>query len=207
MLVIIVHIRIIRKLDGLVPYGTALVPGCGRGYDVTLLAHEQREALGLDISPTAIAAATSRLDSLSAEECGVKGHAKFSTTSFFDMTVANSNYFDFIYDYTFLCALDPSIREAWADKMAELLRPSTGELLTLIFPIVEHTSEGPLSGPPFPVSLKLLEDLLVPRGFECLELRLLPPELCHQGRDGTTAGSAASGVGRWRKQSVEQIRH
>ena len=183
-------------LDGLVPFGRALVPGCGRGYDVTALAHDKRIVLGLDISTTAIDAATERLQSLSDEECSSKSNAQFSTSSFFDFTISNDEYFDFIYDYTFLCALNPSIRETWADKMTELLRPGSGELFTLIFPIAE--SSEPLSGPPFPVSLQLLKDLLIPRGFECLELRMLPPELCHPGRDGSDS-IGASGLGRWRK--------
>jgi len=185
--------------DGKIPFGRALVPGCGRGYDVTALSHEKRYVLGLDISTTAIEAARRRLETLSTSDCANRENAIFSTESFFDLdTTLEENKFDFIYDYTFLCALDPSIREDWANKMAALLRPGTGELLTLIYPIMEL--EG---GPPFKVSMQLFEELLLPRNFECLELQMLPSELCHPGRDGTDPSRLAfTAVGRWRKKNA-----
>jgi hypothetical protein len=99
--------------------------------------------------------------------------------------------FNFIYDYTFLCALDPSIRGQWAAKMADLITPG-GQLLTLIYPICDK-----VDGPPFAVNLDLIRQLLEPVGFECIELDMLPTELCHPGRDGTGPGGAKSGTGRW----------
>lgn len=39
-------------------------------------------------------------------------------------------------------ALDPTVREAWADHMVSLLKPE-GELVTLIFPIVEKVRNFP----------------------------------------------------------------
>jgi hypothetical protein len=104
--------------------------------------------------------------------------------SFFDLpSDTDEAKFDFIYDYTFLCALDPSIRTLWASKMADLIKPG-GELLTLIFPISE-IKEG---GPPFKVSLEAVKNLLTPVGFESFQLELLPSDLCHEGRDGIAVG-------------------
>lgn len=40
--------------DGKIPNGRALVPGCGRGYDVGLLASASRHVTGLDLSTTGI---------------------------------------------------------------------------------------------------------------------------------------------------------
>lgn len=189
-----------------VPYGRALVPGCGRGYDVTALADEKRYVLGLDIAEGAIRAANERLDkiALSLEDNAakiLKENSEFDVTSFFDLNLSAPNLFDFVYDYTFLCALDPSIRTDWATKMSQIIK-SGGELLTLIFPIIDD--ESYTSGPPFKVTLETYSDLLIPAGFECLELRDLPPELSHEGRDGQSkrnsnsfAGSSA--VGRWRR--------
>ena len=173
-----------------IPIGRALVPGCGRGYDVTALASPQRTVLGLDISDIAIESAKLRLMSLNDEDC-YKDGISFSTASFFDV----EGLFDFIYDYTFLCALHPSVRKLWAEKMSDLLQKG-GELLTLIYPIIDGDHE---SGPPYKVSLELLKELLFPVGFECIELAILPTELCHDGRDGTGPFAAKSGVGRWRK--------
>ena len=44
------------------------------------------------------------------------------------------NSFDFAYDYTFLCALQPDMREQWASTYARLLKPD-GVLMTVVFPI------------------------------------------------------------------------
>ena len=185
-----------------IPNGRALVPGCGRGYDVTALAAPGRYVLGLDIAEKAVEAARDRRDALSEDQCASKENADFQTTSFFDLDVSDPNSkFDFIYDYTFLCALDPSIRTLWAEQMARLTKPN-GELLTLIFPIRPPDE----AGPPFQVSLELYKELLLPVGFECLELELLPSELCHTGRDGTEVTYdgkpkvfGTSGIGHWRK--------
>jgi len=189
--------------EGKVPEGRALVPGCGRGYDVTVLSTPTRAVLGLDIAEKAVQAARERMAALPESEC-YKQNAVFSTSSFFGLDAQpvplpldeSSTQFDFIYDYTFLCALDPSVRGEWAAQMGKLVKPG-GELLTLVFPI--RVDDG--HGPPFAVSLDLLKDLLLPVGFECLELELLPPELCHKGRDGSSdkAVGGKSGVGRWRK--------
>ena len=69
-----------------------------------------------------------------------------------------------------------------------------GILMTLIFPICDKPD-----GPPFNVSLELIENLLIPVGFEKIECRLLDKEDCHQGRDGSGSWGAMSGLGRWRK--------
>jgi len=139
-----------------IPAGKALVPGCGRGYDVTALADEHRYVLGLDIAPKAIEAARDRLDKLSSDDCKCKPNAHFATTSFFSLPEQDSSLYDFIYDYTFLCALHPSVRTMWAHKMSRLVRPD-GVLLTLIFPIREMDDDGP----PYAVSLDLVRQVTI----------------------------------------------
>lgn len=125
-----------------------------------------------------------------------RGSAEFQLMSFFETPSETEDVkYDFIYDYTFLCALDPTMRMSWALKMSELVKPG-GELLTLIFPISEER-EG---GPPFRVSLEVVKDLLEPAGFESFQLELLPSELCHPGRDGIS-GPYASGIGRWTRRA------
>ena len=179
-----------------IPEGRALVPGCGRGYDVIALASPTRTAYGLDLVEEAVASAKEYCDSLSAEEKPAEGRANFICGSFFDLPTEDiASKYNFIYDYTFLCALNPSIRTQWAAKMADLVAPG-GELLTLIYPI--RDTEG---GPPFSVNLELVRGLLEPVGFECMELKLLPPEMCHPGRDGSGPNGGASGSGRWRRKA------
>jgi hypothetical protein len=91
-----------------------------------------------------------------------------------DNTDADADHlFDFIYDYTFFCALPPNLREQWAQRMSTLLKPNTGRLLTLIFPVLEgvdmNTSRGPLKGPPFPVTVDDYKRVLEPLGFRIVE--------------------------------------
>jgi methyl halide transferase len=189
--------------EGSVPTGRALVPGCGRGYDVVLLASPERVAVGLDISEVAIAAAEAMYGALPEDEKKPpRASVVFQAQSFFDLPEDAESRFDFVYDYTFFCALDPSIRPLWAEKMAAIVTPG-GELCTVIFPIGER--EG---GPPFQVSMEDYKAVLEPLGFEAFQLELLAPELCHPGRDGGAMGSMmtksgvapASAIGRWRKK-------
>lgn len=202
--------------NGRVPEGRALVPGCGRGYDVFALASPTRHVLGLDLAEKAVDAARALNDTCAAPE-----NASFRVGNFFELALppavpGQQAGYTFIYDYTFLCALHPSVRQMWASKMGELVSPG-GLLLTLVFPICDK--EG---GPPFAMSLELVEELLTTGEqagkWEKLELGILPPELCHRGRDGTDSsesfgksekslitpetapkGAVFSGIGRWKR--------
>ena len=184
---------LMKMIDaGEVPSGRALVPGCGRGYDVWALAAPDREVVGLELSNKAMESA---MNCPTKGECGAPEQVKILNENFFDQNEQESSKYDFIYDYTFLCALDPSIRTDWASKMAALVK-SGGLLMTLIFPI---TKEEKIGGPPFQMSLELVESLLVPAGFSKVELALLSPELCHEGRGDGSEGpfNAVSGIGKW----------
>lgn len=142
----------------------ALVPGCGRGYDVLLLASYGYDAYGLDASKTALEACKK----LEKEEGEVqysakdadqgKGRTKFLFGDFFGddwFQDADGGHFDFIYDYTFLCALPPQLRPAWAKRQSELLT-SDGRLVCLEFPTSKPPSTG---GPPFGLSSSLYVEL------------------------------------------------
>lgn len=45
------------------------------------------------------------------------------------------------FDYTFLCALDPSVRERWAQHYADIIRPG-GELLTVVYPMDDREGQS-----------------------------------------------------------------
>jgi methyl halide transferase len=81
--------------------GKALVPGCGRGYDVVLLAgltapdQKLEKVVGLDVSPKAVEEAkTLHKDA--------QGHSEFIVGDFFSETEdwAKSGLYDVVYDYT-----------------------------------------------------------------------------------------------------------
>jgi len=74
--------------------------------------------------------------------------------------------FDFIFDYLFFCALPPVLRPDWGERTAQLLKPKTGRLLTLMFPVVNvnNDSNTALEGPPFPVTVDDYRRVLEPHG-------------------------------------------
>jgi hypothetical protein len=197
---------ILQKLvddDALPRSGRCLVPGCGRGYDVTALASQTRYCLGVDIVQEAIAAAQDRLEQLfeMSSHLGVDpsppmGSCEFKCQSFFSLDTDHpENLFDLVYDYCFLSVLDPRIHKNWAAKMSKLVKVG-GELVTVIWPIMLDKK----GGPPFNMSIDLVRSLLMPAGFEPVDLYVLPPELCHTGRDGSGGDNCPrTALGRWRR--------
>ncbi|TFK16446.1 S-adenosyl-L-methionine-dependent methyltransferase [Coprinopsis marcescibilis] len=120
--------------------GRALVPGCGTGYDVLYLANALGvQAFGMDISETAIEAATRYRDASS-----LPGHknANFIKDDFFRYKVVDDERFDLIVDHTFFCAIHPSQRVTWGKKMAELIKPG-GFLITNAYPMLPEVETGP----------------------------------------------------------------
>lgn len=151
---------------------TALVPGCGRAYDALFLAeHGFEKVVALDLSPTACEAAREEI-AQSSSSPAVQERVIVECGDFFDQS---DRKFDFIWDCTFLCALEPGVREQWAQTMRSLLADD-GELLTCVFPI------GPREGgPPFEMSVDLVRSLLEPAGFEATSVQdALPLEEQHR---------------------------
>ncbi|KAF8453729.1 S-adenosyl-L-methionine-dependent methyltransferase [Kalaharituber pfeilii] len=131
----------------------ALVPGCGKGYDVILLAEHGYEAWGADVSEKAMRLAREEFERLKKERKKEEGMEKkeqgeirveFRVGNFFEVEWVRREVlaleegegevegsFDFVYDYTFLCALHPSMRTDWAKQMSYLLAKNTGLLICL----------------------------------------------------------------------------
>ncbi|EGX47016.1 hypothetical protein AOL_s00097g62 [Orbilia oligospora ATCC 24927] len=139
----------------------ALVPikGCGRGYEVIMLALHGFDAYGLEVSSKVVDIAKeyaeSQLESPDPSFYGekrseyVRGSANFVLGDFFQKNwetncgIKDDDKFDLIYDYTFLCALLPEMRFDWARRMQDLLKPG-GVLVCLEFPLwKDHQSAGP----------------------------------------------------------------
>ncbi|KAL4861403.1 hypothetical protein BDV12DRAFT_191106 [Aspergillus spectabilis] len=146
----------------------ALVPGCGLGRDVLSLSLHGFDAHGLEISPTGVSLATEYAEKeissapkeyyfgerynhgqqqQTHDKIG-RGTAQVLQGDFFDSAWLGNlgiETFDLVYDYTFLCALHPSQRPRWAERMAELLKPG-GLLVCLEFPMYKDPA---LPGPPW----------------------------------------------------------
>ena len=130
------------------------MPGSGRSYDALALAEHGFEVVAVDLSPAACEAAKEEL--AASASATARERIDVRCGDFFELT----GQYDFIWDNTFLCALEPEVRERWAQQMKALLAPG-GELTTCVFPIGER--EG---GPPFAMSVPLVRALLEPAGFE-----------------------------------------
>lgn len=132
-------------------------------------------AVGLELAPSAIPPAIDEVKNQLGEEA-----TKTSVIQgdFFKWSSPDGG-FDIGFDYTFLCALHPEMRQDWAKAWALHLAPG-GKLITLIFPIEE---DGRI-GPPWPVQPKLYEDLLLPLGFKLVHMEAVPEEQSHPGRGG-----------------------
>ncbi|RHY27836.1 hypothetical protein DYB32_007727 [Aphanomyces invadans] len=145
---------------------TALVPGCGSGFDLLHLHSQGWEPTGLDISAKAIDIARANVGR-DADAISLVHGDFFATSATSPLELAS---FDLIYDYLFFAAIEPDMRAACAAQFHALLRPDTGRLLTLLFPLaLPPSSTSPLSsntdGPPYVLSLDDYRRILEPAGL------------------------------------------
>lgn len=108
-----------------------LIPGCGNSYEAEYLLNQGFTNITLiDIAPALV-------ESLQ-KKFADNPHIRILLGNFFDL----EGSYDLILEQTFFCALDPTLRPAYAEKMYELLKPN-GKLAGVLF---SREFEG---GPPF----------------------------------------------------------
>jgi len=114
-----------------------LIPGAGRGYEAEYL-HRRgfRNVFVADFAPEAITALALRVPDFPAD--------RLLLADFF--TLPAEGKLDYIIEQTFFCAIDPSLRPAYARQCAALLRPG-GTLAGLLFDTqFENKTEPPFGG-------------------------------------------------------------
>ncbi len=126
-----------KFIDG----GKILILGSGYGRDAVAAAKAGLEVTAIDFSRTAVDAAKK----IAANE-GVK--INFIVDDFFNLPGYRTEYYDFVYDYVTLCAINPNRREEYAEMIASILKCS-GRLIALLFPV-----ENRPGGPPFGLNVK-----------------------------------------------------
>ncbi len=141
--------------------GRVLVPGCGLGHDVRLLASMGCDVLGVDLSETALSQARAHKDP---ERGAVNYHLADVLDAKSDIGEAS---FDYIFEHTCFCAIDPSHRRDYVNAVQRLLKPG-GHFLAILF----TNLEGP-GGPPFPTSCTEVGTLFSPF-FEIVDIGNLP---------------------------------
>jgi SAM-dependent methyltransferase len=124
-----------------------LIPGCGNAYEAAYLLQQGFKNVTLvDIAPAATAAVEDKLSTY------INNGLQIITGDFFDLKTT----YDLILEQTFFCALDPTLRSVYVEKMVSLLNPG-GKLVGLLF---NRHFEG---GPPFGGSKLEYQELFTPQ--------------------------------------------
>jgi SAM-dependent methyltransferase len=137
------------------PPGRVAVIGCGKGSDAIALAEAGFEVTGLDLAPTAIAAARAR-----AAERALA--IQFEQADLFDLPPAHQGAYDYVFEHTCFCAIPPERREEYVAAVVGMLKPQ-GHFVAVFF---THTDPG---GPPFATTVEEVRAIFSER-FELLEL-------------------------------------
>lgn len=146
--------------------GTVLVPGCGAGHDVRLLASQGAQVTGLDIAPGALAKAGA---------FKATGEEHYILGDFLHLPESLPGVFDWVFEHTCLCALEPVQRPAYVSSVVDALKPG-GHLLAVFFREVSNYSGD---GPPHPISAKEI-DALFSGSFAFIERQV--PRKTYPGR-------------------------
>jgi SAM-dependent methyltransferase len=149
--------------------GLVLVPGCGSGHDVRELARAGAEPIGIDIAPSAITRA---------ESLPRAGSERYRVENLFALPPELTGVFDWAFEHTCFCAIDPKRRADYAAAIAAALKPH-GRLLAIFYLDPGHAHPG--DGPPFGVTRAELDTLFTPQ-FETLEEYV--PSIAYPGREG-----------------------
>ena len=150
-------------------HGRVLVPGCGHGHDVRALAATTEEVIGIDIAPSAVTAARS---------VPAVGRERYEVADLFDLPSDMRGSFDWVWEHTCFCAIDPKLRTAYVEAVAGALKPG-GKLLAVFY--LDPGNDSPEEGPPFEVSVPELDRLFLPR-FQLIREWL--PGKAYPGREG-----------------------
>ena len=142
------------------PRGTVCVPGCGTGHDVRAWANAGFPAHGFDLAPSAI-----QLSRQKSDAAGLK-NARYTLANFLEDTPPER--FDWLFEHTLFCAIDPARRDDYVRAALRWLKPE-GHFLAVHYLIPD--TEGPPFGTTrdeivhrFSPHFELIEDW-VPRSY------------------------------------------
>jgi SAM-dependent methyltransferase len=125
-----------------------LVPGCGSGYEVAMLAEWGFDVTGLDFAPAATERTRNRLRSLLQSPAGAR-MTRAEVVEADVLVYEPPAQFDAIYEQTCLCALYPDHWRRYADQLAGWLRRG-GKLFALFMQAPREVARtGFIEGPPY----------------------------------------------------------
>lgn len=160
---------LLEALEHVPVRGHVLVPGCGMGHDVRALAAGAESVTGVDVAPSAITAASA----LPAPE-----NVHFAEANLFALSAKMQGAFDWVWEHTCFCAIDPAQRADYAKAVAGALRAG-GQFLAVFY--LDPGQALATDGPPFEVTLSELDRLFSAR-FELVKEWL--PGRTYAGREG-----------------------
>jgi SAM-dependent methyltransferase len=127
-----------------------IVPGCGSGYEVAILAAAGFEVTALDYAPEAIARTRSLLESAALTAELIDADA---------LAWQPARAFDAVYEQTCLCALYPDQWRGYADQLHRWLVPG-GTLYALFAQLLRPgAAEGAIEGPPYHCDINAMRAL------------------------------------------------
>ena len=115
--------------------GEVLVPGCGTGHDVRLLASLGASVTGLDLSPTALSLARSHSQA---------GNERYEEGNLLALPREWNARFDWVVEHTCFCAIPPVRRGDYVEAVSRLLKPEG--LLLAVFFLDPGVEKGPPHG-------------------------------------------------------------
>lgn len=118
--------------------GTVCIPGCGTGHDARVWAQAAFTVQGLDIAPSAV-----RIADDWTRAAGLHDRASFHLADFLRDTPDEP--FDWIFEHTLFCAIQPVERDLYTQALLRWLKP-TGQYLAVNYLIPDT------DGPPFGVT-------------------------------------------------------
>ncbi len=127
--------------QGIVPAGArVLVPGCGAGHEVALLAAAGYRTIGVDYAPAAVGLTRERL-----ERAGLD--AEVIEADLLEWSPADA--LDAVWDQACLCALHPDLWVAYAHRLASWVAPGGTLMLMAVQTERAGRREGRIEGPPY----------------------------------------------------------
>jgi hypothetical protein len=129
-----------------------LIPGCGYPNELQAISAAAKDVVAIDFSATAVQQAKAAFASIA---------HKIHCVDFFNFDLQallpelTTPQIDVVYERAFLCALPHRARAAYAERMAQLIRPQ-GVLIGYFY----LRTDGELKGPPYAMRFGELQKLL-----------------------------------------------
>jgi methyl halide transferase len=116
------------------PRGRVAVPGCGTGHDACVWARAGFDVTGIDLAPSAVRLSQERTQAAGLAAC-------FLQADF--LTATPDAPFDWVFEHTLFCAIDPARRDEYVPALLRWLKPG-GQFLAIHYMI--RDTQGPPCG-------------------------------------------------------------